>query len=208
MSSSIQSSGIPQDLSCTYGGKGHLLACAVWHLVTVIATKTQWLSGYFPADQSLPSRRSVWVWFVRHRHHPCVRAPGPSLKRLDLGFAAGLEVGRIEREYYVVLVLLLLMTITKNQVPSFFRLTLAPSVSSKLLSSRFPLYIPCFSPSHWWVGYPKMGGVCHADPANVARRLLYTNRCARYVGISQRLKQTYLDAWSRVGPLTNQVPPS
>jgi hypothetical protein len=134
-----------------------------------------------------------------------VRAPGPSLKRLDLGFAAGLEVGRIEREYYVVLVQLLLMTITKNQVPSFFRLTFAPSVSSKPLSSRFPLYIPCFSP-YWWVGFPKMGGVCHADPANVVHRLLYTNRCARYVGISQRLKQTYLGAWSRVGPLINQVP--
>jgi len=38
-----------------------------------------------------------------------------------------------------------------------------------------------------------MGGVCYADPAGIARRLLDTNRCARYVGISQRLKQTYLN---------------
>lgn len=38
-----------------------------------------------------------------------------------------------------------------------------------------------------------MGGVCHADPAGIARRLLDTNRCARSVGISQRLRQTYLN---------------
>jgi len=38
-----------------------------------------------------------------------------------------------------------------------------------------------------------MGGICHADPVSIARRLLDTNRCARYVGISQRLKQTYLN---------------
>jgi hypothetical protein len=46
-------------LSPTYGGKGHLLPCAVRHLVMVIATKTQRFSGYFPADQSLSSMRSV-----------------------------------------------------------------------------------------------------------------------------------------------------
>jgi hypothetical protein len=56
-----------------------------------------------------------------------------------------------------------------------------------------------------------MGGVCHADPAGIARRLLDTNRCARSVGISQRLRQTYLNiagcmvrSWS-IEPVTTSA---